>query len=674
MPKSFHSLNVKGVYLEEWLHVANAHVPAQPGESGMRRLGDSAAPEVGELIVIVDSVVECQRRSPWVTWGQFPLFPVGDPPPLSQVVTRVRNSPSLVRARIGRGETVLGVGSRVLRLCCLCQIAARYAARDVEEASGRAAHDESNDVSHMAAHPVSDVAQSHDAPTTDYVYVTDESLINLVLSSAVKGEAQMPGALAHEKQAPQPQDASRREPEEPSAQADSKAGSEAADGQDGGKHRAAIGGDQGGDLGWAAVLHWAENIMGASHSPSGQAGAQVDASGAAGRAYTGDRSDLALDMQRLLPHADGVWVVDDGLEYDERRPTIVGVPGGLVKAPPGLSDAALSSVSEGERERQERQEDEASAEDDASAASHENSGRNEKNGGWIYGSGFPLGPWIHGGPDTLMPAGGAWSQPEPLHFVRWRRWLRRRRFRTVERRLVRVEASLMPGNRVGDVDMRSVPPSSLAICNLSTHRLYVGIYMPLDSGSDVMVLREGEVLGLGINAVCRALNVKGNKCILVAARRSNTLPPLLTRDATVGQCVVVAESLFKRVYLSVVDGPEQSAASNMACAAGEDGVVALNALQREIYLKAKPDILHRLQLQARSASDERWEQDAFVRAAGLSEAEHEFVRHRRRRVHANLQSLIGVELDSDQVPCVCLCMGGGGISILTSVHPNIRPS
>jgi hypothetical protein len=174
--------------------------------------------------------------------------------------------------------------------------------------------------------------------------------------------------------------------------------------------------------------------------------------------------------------------------------------------------------------------------------------------------------------------------------------------------------------------------------------------------------------------VCRALNVKGNKCILVAARRSNTLPPLLTRDATVGQCVVVAESLFKRVYLSVVDGPEQSAASNMACAAGEDGVVALNALQREIYLKAKPDILHRLQLQARSASDERWEQDAFVRAAGLSEAEHEFVRHRRRKVHANLQSLIGVELDSDQVPCVCLCMGGGGISILTSVHPNIRPS
>ena len=125
MPKSFHSLNVKGVYLEEWLHVANAHVPAQPGESGMRRLGDSAAPEVGELIVIVDSVVECQRRSPWVTWGQFPLFPVGDPPPLSQVVTRVRNSPSLMHARVGRGETVPGFGSRVLRLDFDCVACAR---------------------------------------------------------------------------------------------------------------------------------------------------------------------------------------------------------------------------------------------------------------------------------------------------------------------------------------------------------------------------------------------------------------------------------------------------------------------------------------------------------------------------------------------------------------------
>jgi hypothetical protein len=75
-------------------------------------LGESATPEVGELIVIIDSVVECQRRSPWVTWGQFPLFPVGDPPPLSQVATRVRNSPSLVRASVCRGETVPGVDSR----------------------------------------------------------------------------------------------------------------------------------------------------------------------------------------------------------------------------------------------------------------------------------------------------------------------------------------------------------------------------------------------------------------------------------------------------------------------------------------------------------------------------------------------------------------------------------
>ena len=99
-PKSFHSANVKEVYLEEWLHAANAHVPAQPDEAAARRrLGDGAAEGAGEIIVIIDSVVECQRRSPWVTWGKFPLFPVGDPPPLSELCSRVRNSRSLVGVR-----------------------------------------------------------------------------------------------------------------------------------------------------------------------------------------------------------------------------------------------------------------------------------------------------------------------------------------------------------------------------------------------------------------------------------------------------------------------------------------------------------------------------------------------------------------------------------------------
>jgi len=88
-PKSFHSANVKEVYLEEWLrNVAKANLPDMQTDTTHRcRLGE--ADSAHEMIVLIDSVVEHQRRSPWVTWGEFPLFPVGDPPPLSALHSRV---------------------------------------------------------------------------------------------------------------------------------------------------------------------------------------------------------------------------------------------------------------------------------------------------------------------------------------------------------------------------------------------------------------------------------------------------------------------------------------------------------------------------------------------------------------------------------------------------------
>ena len=279
--------------------------------------------------------------------------------------------------------------------------------------------------------------------------------------------------------------------------------------------------------------------------------------------------------------------------------------------------------------------------------------------GWIYSGAFPL---MHA--DAVLIPAPARSRPEPLDFVRWRRWIRRRRLRTVERRLVRVEASAeAPGDRVGDVDVRSVPSSSLAVCNLSTHRLYVGVYLPVDGahdGGDAMVLREGEVLGLGINAICRALDVKGKKCVLVAARCSSTLPPLLTADLTESLCVVVPESLFKRVYLSVTDADEEGIRS-LACAHGQDGVVAFNNLQRELYLKARPHTLHRLQLHAKTRNQYRWEQDASVRLQGLSAAERHFVRHRRRNIRVDLSRMLAQDIAEEEVPCICLCMSGGGV-------------
>ncbi len=86
-PKSFSSENVKEVYLEEWLNATRLHMHAGPA----RRLGEGGQAG-GEMVVVIDSIIEHERRSPWVPWGEFPLFPVGDPPPLSAVCSRVAAS------------------------------------------------------------------------------------------------------------------------------------------------------------------------------------------------------------------------------------------------------------------------------------------------------------------------------------------------------------------------------------------------------------------------------------------------------------------------------------------------------------------------------------------------------------------------------------------------------
>lgn len=84
---------------------------------------------------------------------------------------------------------------------------------------------------------------------------------------------------------------------------------------------------------WAAVMTLAEHLIG-SHSSAG--GAQPGdprpvVSGAAALASAGDATDLAADIRRLAAHADGVWVVDDGLALDGSRQPVTGAPGGLLQ-------------------------------------------------------------------------------------------------------------------------------------------------------------------------------------------------------------------------------------------------------------------------------------------------------------------------------------------------------
>jgi hypothetical protein len=89
-PKGFDSANVKEVFLEEWLNVAKAHMPTHPDlQAGPARKFGDAFEGGGEVVVVIDCIIEHERRSPWVAWGQFPLFPVGDPPPLSRLCCRV---------------------------------------------------------------------------------------------------------------------------------------------------------------------------------------------------------------------------------------------------------------------------------------------------------------------------------------------------------------------------------------------------------------------------------------------------------------------------------------------------------------------------------------------------------------------------------------------------------
>jgi hypothetical protein len=68
---------------------------------------------------------------------------------------------------------------------------------------------------------------------------------------------------------------------------------------------------------------------------------------------------------------------------------------------------------------------------------------------------------------------------------------------------------------------------------------------------------------------------------------AQTLPPVLTAEVASRLCLVLPESLFKRVYLSVLDADDEGAAgaAGIACAKGHDGVLAMNAIQRGIYLK-----------------------------------------------------------------------------------------
>ena len=106
----------------------------------------------------------------------------------------------------------------------------------------------------------------------------------------------------------------------------------------------------------------------------------------------------------------------------------------------------------------------------------EGGGLEDAGGGWLYASGFPTQSGR--GAQGLLPSLAVSSRARPLDFVRWRRWLRRQRLRVMERRVVQVEAGELHADKVGEVDVRRVPGCSLAICNLASQRLFLGIYVP----------------------------------------------------------------------------------------------------------------------------------------------------------------------------------------------------
>ena len=346
--KSFHTSNVKEVFLEEWLNIAKAHVPADP--PAVRRLGDSPAESGGEIIVIIDSIVQHQRRSPMlgVSWGDFPLFPVGDPQPLSPLRSRVAarypvKAPEQDEAHHGISTVLQGAvfatDSKRAQNPLVEALESPSAAglhRDPEmpdhaAANGRgtagddALHEadlsavlhsggegaglESSVAGEVASERVGDELQGDDVAAT--------SVAAAAAARSLSPQEKPP--VSHHLRAVARQDEGvfirEREAEVGDATAPEDGSSESATSD-----------------AWSAVLHLAEHIMGAHNSSAGGQLPTQDlliSGGAAALASNGDASDLPADIRRLEPHADGVWVVDDGMALNACRPPVTGVPAGL---------------------------------------------------------------------------------------------------------------------------------------------------------------------------------------------------------------------------------------------------------------------------------------------------------------------------------------------------------
>eukprot|EP00960_Hanusia_phi_P029950 748309-Hanusia_phi.AAC.1 len=588
--RSFDSSNVKSVLVEEWLNTA------QKSEESLSKIHDIER----EYVVVIDSFLECQRRSPWLDWGDFPLLPVGDPPSKTPILSRVEGI--YPTAQIQHGSKLWA--GRLESDASLSRLSQVSFALNIE-AETNEEHDDlksRDDLKEMSEAEFEDVDVSHVAflsnQTADSVARKSRTIEPASTDTIQEGMNKDADSQDHSIATLWMGLNSQLTEMMKTTEQPSKAG-EGKSVEDGQKL-------------WGSALEVAKDMFSLfSLSDNPPAGLRnINSPASFFRSLPLTDKECAWDLHVLSRAVDGEWVID--------RP----------EAPKGREE-------EGDKERGGGDE-------------------NKKEEGWFYSSNFPLGHV-----DEALIRHPVSNECGPYDYSRWRRWLRRRVIRTMEKYHVSIQYK--QGDPVGDMLEEAIPAGSLAVCNISTELLHVGVYIPADN--DTYILRAGEVVCLEMAAFCKVKSVKGERALIVASKRSSYLPPIIIKERLQNLCMMDPVKYVKKIFIAAMpgqDATDYTTIRSIAHVIGCDGVYAMNKVQRNIYMQAHPHAQQRLEYFC-SRLDEQWTNVATVENGGIDPQERNFVEERRKIVRSKLSLLLNEEISEEDLPCISLCCSGGGV-------------
>ncbi|EKX53566.1 hypothetical protein GUITHDRAFT_132677 [Guillardia theta CCMP2712] len=503
--RSFDSSNVKSVLVEEWLATAQKSQESASNACDVER----------ECVVVIDSYIESQRRSPWLDWGEFPLLPVGDPPPKTPVLSRVEGIYPFAKlqqaSKIFGGRLASDASFSRLSYGSFCSNVDLEASKNQDVMAGE------NDQEQEREACFQDIDESKVQMNAETITPEDIKAAQEVVSKDTNVQDNSIATLW------MGLNSQLTEMMKPTDQlSDSREGKAEAEGQ---------------QL-WGSALEVAKDVFSLfSLSDSHPHGLHNTSSSAVSfRSLSLTEKECAWDLQVLAGAADGEWVIDSPRLSKGREEGRT------------LEKGEKEQDKEGKGEKVEQEEGE----------------------GWFYSSNFPLGN------DNIIrqPVSNVCG---PYDYSRWRRWLRRRVIRAMEKYHVSIQYK--QGDPVGDMPEEAIPAGSLAVCNICTEMLHVGVYIPADN--DTYLLRAGEVVCLEMAAFCKVKSVKGEKALIVASRRSSYLPPIITKENLQRLCVMDPLKYVKKIFIAAMPGQyatDYTTIRSIAHVIGFDGVYAMNKI------------------------------------------------------------------------------------------------